>query len=146
MTKGLKKRLIVLSVCLATFYLIPGNGYGQDAPVTDPTTEQDQPQPIGEPQKQTDDKPYKDEVLFGDSTNRFGGGYWDYVKFNDKNGGYSPYSSTGGGGDPNVPIDPDEQVPFDDGLLALLAFGLLYGFIHYQRRLKPLVAGVVTRG
>lgn len=144
MTKGLKKRLIVLSVCLATFYLRPEIGYSQDVPVNDPGTEQgDQPE-----QKPEDDKSYKDDVLFADSTNRFGGGYWNYVKFHDgKNGGYSPYNNSGGGIDPNAPPpDPDETVPFDDGLLLLLAFGLCYGFINYQRRLKPLVVKTVDNG
>jgi hypothetical protein len=130
MTKGLKKRVIILSLCLTTLYLLPTDTYAQDEPATDPGYIE---QPIGQDQpsdQQSDgnaeDKIFKDDVIHNtDSTGYFNTSGIDFRKHK---GGGGIYGASGGGGPYDPPPDPDASVPLDNGVLLLIAIGIAYGF------------------
>jgi len=143
MTKGLKKRVIILSLCLTTLYLLPTDTYAQDEPGTDQNTIQQQPGDQSAPSEQDQALPidsYKGGIqkddIFGDSLTRFNSGdLWGFVG-HGKGGGYQPYSAGGGPGPLDPPPDPDASVPIDNGVLLLIAVGIAYGFrrLYLYRR------------
>ena len=117
--------------------LISFEGHGQDQPQINPgyIEESDGNVPGGSDAHMGNSsspfsKKNEDDAVWSDSTRNFdqdAGGLWGHIKHR------GPQMKNGSGIGPDDP-GPDPDAPFDSGLIALFAIGLLYSIKKYSKK------------